>query len=54
MQKGYLNGRLKGGTSAESAPALPEGYTTEAKAIAERQAALATDRLADEIQKVVR
>jgi hypothetical protein len=47
----YLRGKLKGGTSRETAPDLPAGYTKAAKTAAERQAALAGYRLADEIQK---
>lgn len=54
IDKAYLHGELKGGTSAENAPALPEGYTKDAKAVAEKQAALAADRLADVIQTCVR
>ena len=51
IDKAYLRGELKGGTSAENAPTLPEGYTKEAKAVAEKRAALAAYRLAGEIQK---
>ena len=54
IEKVYLRGQLKGSTRAESAPELPVGYTKAAKAVAERQAALAGYRLADEIQKYVR
>jgi hypothetical protein len=54
IQKAYLNGELKGGTNADSAPSLPEGYTKAAKAVAERQGALAGYRLADEIQKYLK
>ena len=54
IEKGYLHGELKGGTNAQSAPALPEGYTKAAKAVAERQAALAGYRLADEIEKYLK
>jgi hypothetical protein len=54
IEKAYLRGELKGSTRAESAPELPVGYTKAAKAVAERQAALAGYRLADEIQKYVR
>jgi len=46
----YLRGALKGSTSAENAPGLPEGYTKTAKSIAEKQAALAGYRLDDEIR----
>lgn len=54
IKKGYLKGKLKGGTTADAAPALPEGYTKSAKAVAERRAALAGYRLADEIRTCVR
>lgn len=47
---GYLHGKLQGSKSAENAPSLPPDYTKKAKAVAERQAALAGYRLADEIQ----
>jgi len=51
IEKGYLRGELKGGTNGDTAVALPPGYTQAAKAVAERQCALAGYRLADEIQK---
>ncbi|HEX3797840.1 MAG TPA: S1/P1 nuclease [Verrucomicrobiae bacterium] len=54
IEKGYLRGKLKGSTNAETAPSLPEGYTAAAKIVAERQAALAGYRLADEIQKYLK
>jgi hypothetical protein len=54
VEKAYLHGELKGGTSKETAQDLPEGYTKAAKVVAEKQAALAGYRLADEIQKWVR
>jgi hypothetical protein len=50
IDKGYLNGQLKGSKDENSAPPLPAGYLTAAKACAERQGALAGYRLADEIQ----
>jgi hypothetical protein len=50
----YLGGELQGSLSREDAPDLPEGYTKEAKAVGERQAALAGYRLADEIRKWVK
>ena len=50
----YLRGELKGSTRPDTAPALPAGYTRTAKAVAERQAALAGRRLADEIQTYVK
>lgn len=54
IDKAYLHGDLKGGTSAETAPPLPDGYTKTAKAVAEKQAALAGYRLADEVGRYVR
>lgn len=54
IEKAYLRGELKGGMGKESAVELPERYTKEAKAVAERQTALAGYRLAEEIQKWVR
>jgi hypothetical protein len=54
VEKAYLHGELKGGTSKETAMELPEGYTKAAKVVAEKQAALAGYRLADEIQKWVK
>jgi hypothetical protein len=53
-EKAYLNGNLKGSKTAEAAPPLPEGYTKTAKAVAERQGALAGYRLADEIQQFLK
>jgi hypothetical protein len=49
--KAYLQGRLKGGQDEDTAPALPGNYAKVAKGVAERQAALAGYRLADEIVK---
>jgi len=40
-------------TTAVGAPALPEGYAGAAKAVAEKQAALASYRLADVISRVL-
>ncbi len=54
LKRGYLHGNLKGSTEADSAPALPEGYTKTAKAVAEKQGALAGYRLADDIQKYLK
>lgn len=53
IEKAYLRGELKGSTRPETAPALPKDYTKEAKAVAEKQGALAGYRLSDEIQKYV-
>jgi hypothetical protein len=49
----YLRGNLKGSKEAANAPPLPDDYTQKMKMIAERQAALAGFRLADEIKKYV-
>ena len=54
IDKGYLRGTLKGSTSADTAPELPADYTKQAKAVAEKQGALAGYRLADEIQKYLK
>jgi hypothetical protein len=54
IENAYLRGELKGGLTREDAPDLPSGYTKTAKAMAERQAALAGYRLADEIEKWVK
>jgi hypothetical protein len=51
VEKVYLRGKLQGGTSKETAADLPGGYSKAAKSAAERQAALAGYRLADELQK---
>ncbi len=54
VTRAYLEGKLVGSSSHEAAPPLPEGYSTAAKLIAERQAALAACRLAAEIGKCVK
>jgi hypothetical protein len=54
IDKAYLRGKLQGSTSPEAAPSLPRGYSKEAKAVAERQGALAGYRLADEIQSCLK
>jgi hypothetical protein len=43
----YGNGKVQGNPDPDLAPALPEGYTTRAKAVAERRIVLAGYRLAD-------
>lgn len=53
IEKAYLRGELKGSTRPETAPGLPNGYAKAAKAVAEKQAALAGYRLCDVIQKCV-
>ena len=54
IEYGYLNGQLSGSTDPETAPPLPDDYLKNAKPIAERQAALAAYRLADEIQEYLK
>ena len=54
VEKAYLHGGLEGGTNKETAVELPDGYTKAAKVVAEKQAALAGYKLADEIGKWVR
>jgi hypothetical protein len=50
----YRRGALKGSANADTAPRLPDGYAKAAKAVAEKQAALAGYRLADEIRRFLR
>ncbi len=54
IEKAYLHGELKGSTTPDNAPALPEGYTKATKTVAEKQAAIAGYRLADEVRKYLR
>jgi hypothetical protein len=54
VEKAYLHGELNGSTSVEMAPELPGGYTKAAKAVAEKQAALAGYRLSDELGRYVK
>jgi hypothetical protein len=54
VEKAYLHGELKGGTDRETAVELPEGYSKAAKVVAEKQAALAGYRLADEIREYLK
>jgi hypothetical protein len=54
MKQAYLNGELKGSTTPDSAPHLPSGYAKAAKTVAERRAALAAYRLADEIARCLK
>jgi hypothetical protein len=51
IESGYLRGNLKGSKEAATAPALPDDYTQNLKVIAEKQAALAGFRLANEIEQ---
>ena len=50
IESGYLRGKLAGSMEREDAPALPEDYTKNMKQVAEKRAALAGYRLADEIR----
>jgi hypothetical protein len=52
LDKAYLHGNLKPGTSAKDATSLPDGYIRQAKAASEKQVTLAGYRLADEIKKL--
>lgn len=54
IEKVYLKGSLKGGTDRETAVELPPGYVKAAKAVAEKQGALAGYRLADQIEEYVK
>jgi hypothetical protein len=54
IETGYLRGELKGSTNRDDAPSLPPDYTKNAKAVAEKQGALAGYRLASEIEKYVK
>lgn len=54
IESGYLNGNLKGSTKPADAPELPDGYTKNMKPIAERLAAIAGYRLADDVKKSVK
>jgi hypothetical protein len=51
IEAAYLHGNLKGSRQAADAPPLPDGYTKTMKGVAEKQAALAGFRLADEINR---
>jgi hypothetical protein len=54
IEKAYLRGTLTESPRADGATELPPGYTKEAKATAERRAALAGYRLADELGKYLK
>lgn len=54
VEKVYLRGALPGSPRVDTAPELPAGYTKEAKTVAERRAALAGYRLADEISRYLK
>ena len=54
IEKAYLRGELKGATDQAHAPSLPADYTKQAKQVAEKQAALAGYRLADEIKQYLK
>ncbi len=49
----YLNGKLQGNPDPTLAPVLPEGYTTRAKAVAERRIVLAGYRIADLLKQTL-
>lgn len=52
LEKGYLRGKLKSsGKKKGAGETLPKSYLKDAKSIAEKQAALAGYRLADEIER---
>jgi hypothetical protein len=54
IDKAYLHGKLKTGDDRDSAKPLSERYIKNAKAAAEKQAALAGCRLADELHTYAR
>lgn len=54
IEKAYLRGTLPESPRADGATELPPGYTKEAKTTAERRAALAGYRLADELGKYLK
>ena len=43
----YRDGKVTGNSVRDAAPVLPDGYTGEAKAVAERQLVLAGYRIAE-------
>jgi hypothetical protein len=53
IESAYLHGNLAGSTNRDDAPALPDGYTKSLKPIAEKRAALAGYRLADEVHTCI-
>ncbi|MDB6059117.1 MAG: hypothetical protein JWO95_2961, partial [Verrucomicrobiales bacterium] len=54
IKKAYLNGKLKSSAKNDPPGTLPKSYTKDAKVIAEKQAALAGYRMADEIEKLLK
>jgi len=50
----YLGGKLQGNPDPALAPVLPDGYTTRAKAVAERRIMLAGYRLADLLKQTLK
>lgn len=54
IEKAYLRCQLKGGKNLDEAVTLPADYGKAAKSVAERQAALAGYRLADEISRCLK
>ncbi len=49
----YLGGKLQGNPDPDSAPILPEGYTTRAREVAERRIVLAGYRIADLLKQTL-
>jgi S1/P1 Nuclease len=49
----YQGGKMQGNPDPESAPILPEGYTTRAKEVAERRIVLAGYRIADLLRQTL-
>lgn len=54
LEQVYRRGKLRGGPIPETAVPLPTGYTKSAKNVAERQAALASHRLCDELSRLLK
>ena len=54
IDKAYLHGDLQRARGTDNAPPLPDGYTKDAKTLAEIQAAKAGYRLSDEIKKLTK
>jgi hypothetical protein len=54
IDKAYLRGKLKNSAKTDPGGTLPKDYMKDAKVVAEKQAALAGYRLADEIEQLVK
>jgi S1/P1 Nuclease len=50
-KQAYLNGKLKGSSDKTNGEVLPTNYTASAKAVAERQVAIASYRLSNTLKK---